>query len=248
MIPIFIAVGHSASGKSTLLNYSEQVFQNFGKFPEIITDRDLLSRAVALDQERGWEDIFQEGQDLRVSAHAVLHIDHTDPGLRVFTVRDGVLLNEVHRQMRDIVFGYQRPEGLLVEWTTGPNIGEFPYFPTGEEDLIQSGDFLVELFNSGRPREGNQIVIQAIDAPFSLRKEWNARRPDAMDEAAFANIFHDGGELTRELARGLPNRVVFSHYENDYDDPARFLDEIKTLSKVEITKLLEGRASHPERR
>ncbi|MCH7951176.1 ATP-binding protein [Patescibacteria group bacterium] len=241
MIPIFIATGHSGSGKSTLLRFAKQAFQNYGLFSETVTDRDLLSQAVAQDMAEGYEELeVGEGKLAKVSAHAVLYRDHHDPGLRVFTVRDGLLLNRVHQKMRDLVFDYRDESGLVVEWTTGPNVHEFPVLPTGEEELYQDGNSIVELFAERRLGDGRQVLMVAVNTDLEQRIERNLRRPDPMDPDDFSKIFRDGGELRQFDAAQFPKGVFFHEYENNYDDEARFFQEMREMCGREAQRLFEG--------
>lgn len=249
MIPIFIATGHSGSGKSTLLRVAREAYQNNGLFPETITDRNLLSQAVAEDMMRGFSEFeVSPGKQARVSEHAILYRDHDEPGLRVFTVRDGVLLNDVHRRMRDMMCDYPKEQGLVIEWTTGPNVEIFPVLPTGGEGLYQDAESILRLF-SERSLDGNRRVsVIAVNADLQFRIVRNLRRPDPMDPEDFARIFRDGGELRTAHLKQFSEGFVFNEYNNNYDDERRFFREMHKLFGRELSKLLEGNRASPERR
>ena len=249
MIPIFIATGHSGSGKSTLLWVATQAYQNYGLFPERITDRDLLSQAVAEDMTRGFAEVeVSEGRFAQVSEHAILYRDHDDPGLRVFTVRDGVLLNTVHRKMRDIIYEYPNESGLVVEWTTGPNVETFPVLPTGEEGLYQDAESILGLFSERDLGGDRRALMIAVNADLQYRIARNLRRPDPMEPSDFAKIFRDGGEMRDAQLRQLPEGFLFQEYENNFDNQNRFFREMNQLCGKEFPKLLEGNRASPERR
>lgn len=249
MIPIFIATGHSGSGKSTLLWVAKQAYQNYGLFPETITDRDLLSQAVAEDMSHGFNEVeVSEGRFARVSEHAILYRDHDEPGLRVFTVRDGVLLNSVHRKMRDIIYDHPRESGLLIEWTTGPNVETFPVLPTSGEGLYQDAESIIRLFNERELGGDRRVLMIAVNANLMHRIGRNLRRPDPMEPNDFAKIFRDGGELKDAHQRQFPAGFRFQEYKNDYDNEVRFYQEMNQLCGRELPILIEGNRASPERR
>ena len=249
MIPIFIATGHSGSGKSTLLRVAREAYHNYGLFPETITDRDLLSQAVAEDMTHGFTEVeVSPGKQARVSEHAVLYRDHDEPGLRVFTVRDGVLLNDVHRRMRDIICDYPKKQGLVIEWTTGPNVETFPVLPTGGEGLYQDAESILGLFAERSLDGDRRVLVIAVNADLKYRVVRNLRRLDPMEPSDFAKIFRDGGEMRDAQLRQFPEGFLFQEYDNNFDDQNRFFREMNQLCGRELHKLLEGNRASPERR
>ena len=249
LIPIFIATGHSGSGKSTLLSVAREAYQNYGLFPETITDRNLLSQAVAEDMMRGFSEVeVSPGKQARVSEHAILYRDHDEPGLRVFTVRDGVLLNDVHRRMRDIICDNPNEQGLVIEWTTGPNVEVFPVLQTGGEGLYQDAESFLRLFSERSLDEDRRVLVIAVNADLEFRVARNLRRPDPMEPSDFARIFRDGGELRAAHLQQFSERFVFKEYSNNYDNERRFFREMNHLCGRELSSLIEGNRPNPERR
>jgi len=246
--PVLIAIGHSASGKSTTLKVAAELFREQGFAPTVVTDRRLLGEAVHRDLNSGFTREVVDGKEILVSANAVVHGWDEDPERMVFSVRDGSLLNEVHREMARMVLHGEFPEGLLLEWTTGPNVSEFPYYFNDGDSLVQDGPAIVELLNARPVDSTRRIVVQGIDAGLSFRAERNGRRKDPMDDGAFRTFFPDGGELSPVVAANLQEGIGYAWYDNNYDDQVRFGGEIEGRCRKAMTNLLEGVEGSVERR
>lgn len=232
-----MTIGKPGGCKSTANAKILYELQRLGKIPEIVSDRILLENAVVQDVQTSGikrEDGAMEG------AHSILFDGNQPPGRKVFEVRDGLLLNEVHDYMVEIAGSHQSPSGLLLEYATGPDVN-FPDVP-----LLQSGTSLIERFYRLPASKDHHIHVVEIDASLDERLRRNGRRIDGMREETFLKYFPDGGELREKGNNLVQMGVAFTRIDNDHDDLARFLRDIENFSAEHIRPLFEGNGPRPE--
>jgi len=247
---VIIAMGESAGGKSTLLEAIKTVMKAKVIGAKVITDRFLLGQEVQADIRR--ED-FKEGfvKDKKVMVGEDSYVERwdDDPEKIQFGVLHGGPLNRVHEKMKQMMVEWDDPETvLLMEWTTGLDVEAegFVLATENAEPLKQSGESVVELLQ-GINLDEAEVTIVYIDAEFKWREERNRRRlalrEGGLPEEAFAAYFPDGGELTKEIAEGLPKGVEFIFYDNNYDGSERFTKEMLeiALGVIDGNRHVEGR-------
>jgi energy-coupling factor transporter ATP-binding protein EcfA2 len=257
---VIIASGNSAGGKSTILKAMETVIDERGLKHVKVTDRQWLAAAIKQDViTNGFkEEALEEGKPVWLGRDSLVFIDETskeaknwssfmevDPEKLQFAVRNGNLLNRVHEQMRDMAVNWSQDGVLLMEWTVAPNIENFLLPTEGCVSVWQDGESVIKLFTELETGvQLPEIELIYITADYELRFKRNKSRPRRLDDEVLRQYFPDGGELTKEAVGDLLPGIAFRGYDNNYDDPKRFVDEMIDLS----WELLESGGQHPERK
>ncbi|MBI5620605.1 hypothetical protein HY949_02420 [Candidatus Gottesmanbacteria bacterium] len=169
LIKGIIVTGHYAAGKGDVTNYIlallDQHFPSLNSTLE--TDREYLNAAVLQDTGRQHSTIIHYGPPL------------------VFNVKDGTLHHEAHINMvRSITEAPSRSLRVL-EIATGPDVPSF--------ELYQSGKHLTELLTQLGAID--HTLVLEVAAPYSVRLERNAQRPDRVSDEIMAVAATDGGEM-----------------------------------------------------
>lgn len=233
-----MTIGKPGGCKSTANAKILYELRRLGLNPEIVSDRILLEDAVLHDVQisgRKREDGALECD------HSILFDGNQPPGRKVFEVKDGFLLNDVHDHMVKLAGTHLNQQGLLLEYAIGPDV-DLPNIP-----LLQSGESLIERFQRYPPSREHHIHIVEINASLGERQRRNGRRIDGMRDETFLRYFPDGGELLNPDALQQMG-IDFTGVDNDHDDLARFLHDIETFSAGHIRPLFEGNGRRPEAR
>ena len=109
-----MAIGKPGGCKSTAIAQMLYAFARYGVTPELVSDRLLLESAVVEDTKNG----VRRPDGVIEGAHSILFDGTKPPGLKVFEVKDGTLLNRVHDFMVRYAGTHRNPHGVLLEFST----------------------------------------------------------------------------------------------------------------------------------
>lgn len=231
-----MAIGKPGGCKSTAIAQILYAFARYGVTPELVSDRLLLEAAVVEDTKNG----IRRPDGAIEGTHSILFDGTKPPGLKVFEVKDGTLLNRVHDFMVAYAGTHRNPHGVLLEFATGPDV------PLPIEPLLQSGESFVERFRRNRILPDHHVVVTEIEASLGERRRRNGRRVDGMKEETFLKYFPDGGELRESGQRLSEFGVQFVWINNDHDDLSRFLRDTREFCDIHLRPLIEGNLVHIE--
>lgn len=178
-IKAIVITGHYAAGKGDVAARLLPLLTK--RFPSLTclfrTDRELLDEAV-------WRDVYDEQAPKTGTEGPHSIIRDIGPPL-VFDVKDGTLHRETHTSMVEGIRNTPRGELRVLEIASGPDVAGF--------GLLQSGHHLAGLLRQFDATE-HTLVID-VYAPFSVRMERNARRPNRVSEEIMRIAASDGGRV-----------------------------------------------------
>lgn len=227
-IKAIVVTGHYAAGKGDvaveLLPLLEKHFPSLTC--SIETDREFLNAAVLRDVYD--EQAPKPGVE---GPHSVI-LDAGPP--LVFDVKDGALHLEAHRDMVARILRTQDGTLRVQEIASGPDVHAF--------GLFQSGKHLVNLLEQFGATDRTLVID--VYAPFSVRVERNAKRPDKVSDEIMNVAAIDGGEVL-EVKHLLGDHYYLLDNSDDGLLAQRASDMFESFIRpnIEVTaRLLEGSA------
>ncbi|MBI2405288.1 hypothetical protein HYV22_03890 [Candidatus Gottesmanbacteria bacterium] len=229
MIHAIIVIGKPGCGKSVMIWYLGSLLSEDHREVAYLSDRLGLEEAVLKDTRHARPS--QDGS--KIGRHSKLIADGP-PGHRKVHVLDGLILNQVHRNMiAKIAKNRLLPKIIVAEYAIGPDI----HFGKQKEPLRQSARHLVGYVKKYHLTDS--VFILDVEANLTVRAYRESKRPDAMAPETFRAYFPDGGEMTKEQAKELGSRYYqFINRDDDHDgyfSESRYVYEMYIRPGLKLT-------------